>query len=199
MSLSKRPAFLALVFSALLLLGSPKSEAAVISVGSPTVTSLPPIAIPLDTFLLPVQISGASSLQSWQFDLLFDNTVVEVIAQLDSSSGIYGAQFNVGDPNSNSFILGGFPFNFLGLVDDVAGFYPSLLTGPSGDGVLAYILFAFLDGQDNNDPHFVIVDAVISQAVPAPATIALSLGALLMLPAIRVARARAWLLPSASA
>ena len=195
--MTKRPTFLALVFSALLLLGAPGSEAAVISVGSPTVTSLPPIAIPPDTFLLPVQISGASNLQMWQFDLIFDNTVVEVIDQFDGSSGIYGAQFNVGDPNSISFILGGFLLN--GLVDDVAGFYPFLLTGPSGDGVLAYILFAFLDGQDNNDPHFVIVDAVISQAVPAPATIALSLGALLMLPAIRVARARAWRLPSASA
>ena len=199
MNLTKRPAFLALVFSALLMLGTSKSEAAVISVGIPTQTSLPEVVIPPDTFLLPVQILGASSLQSWQFDLLFDKTVVEVIDQFDGSSGIYGAQFAVGDLNSISFILGGFPFNFLGLVDDVAGSYPSLPAGPSGDGVLAYILFAFLNGQDNNDPGFEIVNAVISQAVPAPATIALSLGALLMLPAIRVARARAWMLPSASA
>ena len=84
-----------------------------------------------DDFLLPVEISGAASLQSWQFTLTFDNTVVSVLDPSDGTSGIYGAEFTSGDPNTLSFILGGFPFNALGEVDSVAGSYPSLLTGPS--------------------------------------------------------------------
>ena len=52
--------------------------------------------------------------------------------------------------NSQSFILSGFPLNALGIVDTVAGFYPSLLNGPSGDGILADILFRFVPGQEGN-------------------------------------------------
>ena len=142
------PAFSLLV----LLAGSSPARAAVVSVGTfPDLSPAPPIAIPAGTFLVPVQIAGASNLQSWQFDLLFDNTVVEEVDPLDGSAGIYGAEFTPGDSSTQAFILGGFPFNALGLVDDVAGSYPFLLVGPSGDGILAYILFRFLDGQEAND------------------------------------------------
>jgi PEP-CTERM motif-containing protein len=163
------PALLLLV----LLIASP-AGAAVISVGSfPELNPSPSITIPADTFLVPVQISGAIGLQNWQFDLLFDNTVVEQVDPLDGSSGIYGAEFTPGDPVSLSFILAGFPFNALGLVDDVAGSHPSLLAGASGDGVLSYILFRFLDGQENNDPAFSIADGVTQEAVPQPGTLVL--------------------------
>jgi hypothetical protein len=154
--------------------------AAVISVGAfPELNPSPSISIPADTFLVPVQVSDALGLQNWQFDLAFDNTVVEVVDPIDGSSGIYGAEFTPGDPDSLSFILGGFPFNFLGLVDDVAGSYPSLLAGASGDGVLAYILFRFLAGQENNDPGFGIENATVQQA-PEPGTLALLEAALLI-------------------
>src|SRR5687767_5062930 len=86
----------------------------------PRSQSRAPIAIPADTFLVPVRITGAVGLQNWQFDLLFDNTVVEHVDPLDGSSGICGAEFTPGVANSLSFILGGFPFNALGLIDDVA-------------------------------------------------------------------------------
>ena len=153
---------------------------AVISVGSfPELNPSPAISIPADTFLVPVEISNASNLQTWQFDLLFDNTVVEVVDPFDGSSGIYGAEFAPGDSNSLSFILGGFPFNFLGQVDDVAGSYPFLLEGPSGDGILAYILFRFLDGP--GDPGFAIADATVQQQIPEPSTLALLAAALLLL------------------
>ena len=71
----------------------------------------------------------------------------------------------------------------------MAGSYPSLLNGPSGDGVLAYVLFAFHQGQENNNPGFRIADAATSEAVPEPATIALTVGALLMLAGVRNVRA----------
>jgi hypothetical protein len=164
--------------------------AAVISVGAfPELSPSPSISIPADTFLVPVQVSGALGLQDWQFDLVFDNTVVEVVDPLDGSSGIYGAEFTPGDPDSLSFILGGFPFNFLGLVDDVAGSYPALLTGASGDGVLAYVLFQYLVGQENNDPGFGIEEVTVQQA-PEPGTPALLAAALLILSFARHASTR---------
>lgn len=147
-------------------------RAAVVSVGTfPDLAPAPPISIPTGTFLVPVQIAGASNLQNWQFDLLFDNTVVEEVDPLDGSAGIYGAELTPADASTQAFILGGFPFNPLGLVDDVAGSYPFLLVGPSGDGILAYILFRFLDGQEANDPGFSIENAVLLAAVPAPASL----------------------------
>jgi hypothetical protein len=112
----------------------------VISAGTPT-TTVPThltdgsylfgitVTLGPDQFLLPVQVAGAVNLQSWQFDVTFDNTVVEEVDPFDGTSGIYGAEFVPGDANSLSFILGGFPFNALGLVDDVAGSHPSLLDG----------------------------------------------------------------------
>jgi len=166
-----------------MLLGvSGPTGAAVISVGTfPDLNPSPSIPIPAGTFLVPVQISGAAGLQNWQFDLLFDNTVVQEVDPLDGSSGIYGAEFTPGDSNSLAFILGGFPLNFLGLVDDVAGSYPSLVSGPSGDGILAYILFSFVAGQEGNNPNFTIADAVVQQQVPEPSTLALFAAVLLIL------------------
>ena len=130
-------------------------------------------------FLLPVVITGALNTPNFAFDLTFDNTVVQQVDPLDFlDTGIYGARFTPGDPNSLSFILSGFPFNFLGLVDDVAGEYPSLLNGITGDGVLAYILFETLQP---GDPGFAIENAVAEAGVPEPNTLALFAAALLIL------------------
>ena len=168
--------------AALALLLSHHTTAAIISVGTfPELNPAPTISIPPSTFLVPVEISGAINLQNWQFDLLFNNTVVEVVDPLDGSSGLYGAEFAPGDPNTLSFILGGFPFNAFGLVDDVAGFYPALLDGVSGDGVLAYVLFRFLPGQETNNPSIRVTDAILPQPVPEPGTLALLAAAMLLL------------------
>ena len=189
----KRALFVALAVGLLAILAPPDAEAGpIISVGSfpvsPPPSYLPPP--PAGTFLVPVEISGAANLQNWQFDLLFDNTVVEEVDPGDGSSGIYGAEFTPGDANSMSFILSGFPFNSLGIVDTVAGSYPSLLSGPSGDGVLAFILFEFLQGQTGNDPNFSIQNAVVQELqVPEPGTLALLAGALALLAAGRLTTA----------
>jgi hypothetical protein len=138
-------------------------------------------------FLLPIDISGAVNLQLWQFTLLFDNTVVQEVDPGDTTSGIYGAEFTDGDLNSLAFILGGFPFNFLGEVDSVAGSYPSLVTGPSGDGVLAFILFQCLDPQNCSNPGFSISGAQVVQGAPEPATLLLLASGLVLLARRRLA------------
>jgi hypothetical protein len=133
----------------------------------------------VDQFLLPVEIAGAAGLQTWQFDLSFDNTVVEEVDPLDGTSGIYGAQFTPGDANALSFILAGFPLNASGLVVGVAGSYPNLLSGPSGDGVLSYLLFQFLPDQNAGNPNFSVSGVQLTQ-VPEPGTLALFAGLLLI-------------------
>ena len=179
---------------ALLVLVAPRVNAdPIISPGLPTTTvptyltdgsyPFPTSVSPLDPdeFLLPVIITGAVNLQFWQFTLLFDNTVVEHVDTGDGSSGIYGAEFTSGDPSSLSFILSGFPLNPSGLIDTVGGSYPSLLTGPSGDGDLALIVFRFIEGQETNDPDFRVQDPSVVQGVPEPATLVLLLSALVLL------------------
>jgi hypothetical protein len=161
----------------------------IISVGS--FPASPPSYVPPlapGTFYVPVEIQGADNLTLWQFDLLFDNTVVQEVDPGDGSSGIYGAEFTPGDPNSLSFILSGFPFNFLGQVQTVAGEYPSLLTGPSGDGVLAFIVFEFVSGQAGKDPGFSIANATVQQQVPERATLVLLASGLALLGARRLTR-----------
>lgn len=62
----------------------------------------------------------------------------------------------------------------MGLVDDVAGSYPSLIDGPSGDGVLAYVLFQYEAGQQEKNPGFGIENAnPVPEPVPEPGTLAL--------------------------
>jgi hypothetical protein len=169
--------------------------AAIISPGTPTTTvpeelangtylAPPGITVTLgaNQFLLPVVITGALNTPNFAFDLTFDNTVVQQVDPLDFlDTGIYGARFTPGAPNSLSFILSGFAFNFLGLVDDVAGEYPSLLNGITGDGVLAYILFETLPGQEGANPGFAIENAFAPGQAPEPNTLALFAAALLIL------------------
>ena len=118
------------------------------------------------------------------------NTLVLICSSLTMAWGVRAAQ--LGQRRLlvvllSLTILGGFAFNGLGLVDAVAGFYPSLFDGLSGDGVLAYILFAFLEDQENNDPGFEIA-GTDPASVPEPATLALLMGSLLLLAGTRAGR-----------
>ena len=182
----RKPSALRALVASLLFAVIGSAGAAVISVGTfpATAPSYIPTA-PAGTFYVPVEITGAANLQSWQFDLLFDNIVVEEVDPFDGSAGIYGINFIPADDTTRSFILGGFPFNSLGLVDDVAGSYPALLTGPSGDGVLAFVLFEFLAGHETEPPNFSIENETVLQQVPEPGTIGLLAAGLLLLVARR--------------
>jgi hypothetical protein len=141
-------------------------------------------------FLLPAEISGATNLQFWQFTLLFDNTVVQEVDPGDGTSGIYSAEFAPGDLNSLSFILSGFPFNFLGEVNTIAGEYPSLLIGPSGNGPLAFILFECLDVENCSNANFSTPPegVTIVQGAPEPATLVLLGSGLALLGSRRLSR-----------
>ena len=173
----------------------------IISPGTPTTTVPPyltdgsylfgitiPTPLPPGEFLLPIDISGAVNLQSWQYTLLFDNTVVQEDDPGDTTSGIYGAEFIAGDINSLSFILSGFPFNFLGEVDTVAGEYPSLLTGPSGNGPLAFILFQCVPDPATCNGNFSVQGTTVVQGAPEPATLVLLASGLALLGGRRLVR-----------
>ena len=169
------------------LLTAESAHASLITVGAFPATPSPSISIPSGTFLVPIEIQGAMSLQSWNFDLLFDASVVEEVDPGDGSSGIYGADFKPGDDTTQSFILGGFPFNFLGQVSGVAGSYPdpSLLDGVTGDGVLAYILFDFLPDQEGGNPAFAIDNPSVVEAVPEPPSLLLLAAGLAIIATLR--------------
>jgi PEP-CTERM motif len=182
----KRASFLlaGALAAAAMLASLPAAASPIISAGTPT-TSVPTyltdgsypfgitVTLGTDQFLLPVNITGAATLQAWQFDLTFDASVVQEVDPFDGSAGIYGAAFTPGNPTSLSFILGGFPLNVLGSVDGVAGSYPSLLDGPTGNGPLAYILFEYIPGQEQNDPTFAIANPSTMEPVPEPSSLAL--------------------------
>ena len=192
---------LCLALASLAFFALPVNADPIISPGTPT-TSVPsylsdgsylfgitvPDPLPAGEFLEPVDISGAANLQNWQFNLLFDNTVVQEVDPGDTTSGIYGAEFTPGDLSSLSFILSGFPFNVLGEVDTVAGSYPSLLTGPSGDGTLAFILFQCLDTENCSTPGFRISGTQVVQGAPEPATLLLLASGLVLLGGRRLLR-----------
>jgi hypothetical protein len=160
-------------------------NAAVIAPGTPT-TNVPsslfdplcPLSctlsspLPGNQFLLPVEITGVNGLQDWSFDLLFDASVVTPADDGGFYQSVYQAEFNATDPTLSNITSSGFP----GSLDGIAGFS----SGVSGDGLLAYVLFEFLQGQEEGKPDFRIENATVQQA-PEPATISLLAAALLIL------------------
>lgn len=158
-------------------------HAAVISAGTPTTSVPSSLDDPLGSlslglqpgqFLLPIEITGASGLQNWSFDLTFDGTVV---APLDGGGlyfSVYQAEFSGADPTLSNIASSG--LSLPGLLEGIAGFS----SGVSGDGLLAFVLFEFLSGQETNDPGFGIDNPSIQQA-PEPGTVTLLAAAVLML------------------
>jgi hypothetical protein len=165
------------VFAVMAIMLAGLANAAVISVG-PQTTNVPSyfgsVALGTGQFLVPINVSGASGLQEWQFDFSFDPNVVTQIEPFFTpySFGLYAAQFDPSDPSSlSSPTSAGFSFT-PGLIEQIAGFSQ----GATGNGALAFLAFEYL--QPDSDPNFAVSNVTVTQSVPEPST--LSLVALVM-------------------
>lgn len=146
------------------------AQAAPITAGTP-ITQVPaalsdPLAtladpLPAGQWLLPIEIAGASGLQDWRFDLGFDDGVVTLLDVGGLFQSVYQATFGSDHPTLSDITSGGLALP--GRLQGVAGFS----WGASGDGTLAYVLFAYQPGQDGRDPGF-SVDDPSAQPVPEP-------------------------------
>lgn len=151
--------------------------AIVVSAADPT-TAVPaevPVALAADQFLLPIAATGAAGLQSWSFSLGFDASVVQQVDLGGWYFGVYAASFSTATPVLSSITSSGFLLD--GLLDGVAGFSG----GVTGDGLLAYIGFAYQPGREGADPGFTVGGVTVAQPVPEPGSLALVLAGLLAL------------------
>lgn len=181
-----RDAFLRAAFSGVLAIAfslTGAAHAAVIAPGAPTTTLPAGLSDPFSTlsdplpagqFLLPIEVTGASNLQEWSFDLTFDETVVAPLDVGGLFQWVYAAEFSAVDPSLSEITSSGLLSS--GMLQGIAGFS----SGVSGDGVLAFILFEYLPGQSSNDPNFDIGSPPV-QPVPEPGTMVLLTAALLPL------------------
>jgi hypothetical protein len=88
-----------------------------------------------DTFTVPISIADAVDLTSWQFDLAFDPSIVQVGAVNEGSF--------MSDLGATFFVPGVID-NTSGLISLASAFYIDLAPFPSGNGVLAEIQFLAL-------------------------------------------------------
>src|SRR5580765_3081449 len=191
MSESVRRPLVCLVLAATLIgVAATRVAATTISLGSR-------IAISPTTFALPVQITGAIQVSSWEFALTYDPTDVQVNVTCDPFSGDVYCALPAGYVTEGDFFAAGAPFNVLtsgivdldpvtfaqtGLVFAVDGIYAGGPPAPSGDGVLAFVEFTLLGNGDS--PIGVQGTAVSDTSVPEPGTLAL-LTTGLLLPRVR--------------
>ena len=151
-----------------------------------------------DFVTIPVSITDAGELTSWQFDLAFDPTVVQGNAVTE---GPFLSDFG------NTFFVAGVIDNGTGLISLVAGGYAGLPPNPAGDGVLAEVQFqALASGTSQlvlsnvflnlSTEGFEIENAQITvtgptpPAVPEPATLVLMTSGLALLAARNRVRRR---------
>ena len=172
----------------------PSSHAALVTPGTPTTTVptdlIDPVStlsspLPLGEFLLPIEISGAIGLQDWTFNLNFDSAVANPMDSGGLYQSVYQAQFNSADTVASNISSSGFPLS-PGLLAGIAGFS----SGVTGDGLLAFVLFAFEPGQSENDPNFTIDEVSLQQAAPEPASTTLLAAGLVILALNRSRRGR---------
>lgn len=164
----KRTLLVVLSFVSLVIL-APYVVVAVPTISAPSVT----VGV-ADTFTVPISITGATDLTSWQFDLAFNPAILQ--ANL-VSEGPFMSSFGT------TLFTPGIIDNGTGLISLVADSYVDIPPNPSGSGVLANIDFlalapgvspftlsnVFLNGLDSG---FEIVNGQTT-AVPEPATMIL--------------------------
>jgi hypothetical protein len=87
------------------------------------------------TFTIPISITGAIDVTSWQFDLAYNPNIVKAT---DVTEGPYMSAFGL------TLFTAGVINNVTGLISLVADAYVDLPPNPSGSGVLANIEFTAL-------------------------------------------------------
>jgi hypothetical protein len=170
--------------------GATSVSATTISVGSR-------ITISPTTFALPIEISGAVQVSSWQFDLHYNPADVQVNTGCDPFGSDVYCSLLTGPVTEGDFFAAGAPFNVLnpgfvdldpvtlaqtGLLFAVNGAYGGPPPSPSGSGTLAFVEFTRIGSGDS--PIVVVGTAISDVAVPEPGTLAL-LGTGLLLPRVR--------------
>jgi hypothetical protein len=165
----------------LLILGNTRqTSAAIISAGSR-------IDISPTTFAIPIDISDGQEVFSWQFDLTYDPSDVQINAGCDPFGDQY-CSLLTGPVTEGDFFSAGAPFNLLdpgfidldpvtfaqtGLLFGVNGTFGGSLPFPSGNGTLAFVEFTLLG--TGGSPIRVTGSAGSVSAVPEPGTLALLL------------------------
>jgi len=153
-------------------------------------------------FVVPIEITGAVALTSWQFSLLFDPADVQINLGCDSSGSDPYCDPLFGPVTAGPFFSSvalfppffdpGFIFNDQGLLDTVAGAWQDPPPGPSGKGILAYVEFITTETGTGESPITVtgaaVTPTVPEPTVPEPTTLALLASALVLLAGLRFRR-----------
>jgi hypothetical protein len=155
-----------------------------------------PISLSPTSFALPIDVSNAVNVVSWQFDLSYDPTDVQVNTSCDPSSDVY-CSFLTGAVTEGDFFAAGAPFNLLnpgfieldpgtqaqtGLLSGVNGAFGGSGPAPSGSGSLVFVEFTILGNGDS--PITVKGSPTSLSPVPEPGTLML-LGSGFLLPYVR--------------
>jgi hypothetical protein len=171
------------------------ARAATISVGT-RITLSPTV------FVVPIEISDAVNVTSWEFDLTYDPLDVQVNTACDPFSGDVYCALLTGPVAEGDFFADGAPFNVLnpgfvdldpttliqtGLLFGVQGAFGGVPPFPSGSGVLAFVEFTVLG--EGTSPIAVNGSTASASEVPEPGTLAL-LASGLLLPRVRRCVAR---------
>jgi hypothetical protein len=201
MSTLVRPLISTLMGVLLVGVGATRATASTISLGTR-------ITISPTTFAVPVEITDAVEVSSWEVALTYDPADVQVNVTCDPFSGDVYCALPAGYVTDGDFFAAGAPFNVLtsgivnlnpitfaqtGLLFAVDGIYAGASPAPSGDGVLAFVEFTQLG--NGNSPISVtgaaVSDVPISNTpVPEPGTLTL-IATGLLLPRVRRAIRRA--------
>jgi hypothetical protein len=162
------------------------TAAPVISVG----TFIPPGPYgPNTTFVVPIDITGAVELTSWQFSLSFDPADVQVNTACDPTTDtfcdpLFGpvteGPFFSSVATFPPFFDPGFILNGLGLLDAVAGAWQDPPPGPSGNGILAYVEFITTANGTGESP-ITVIGASTTSSAPEPTTLVLLASGLVVL------------------